>query len=59
MRMRTILLLAICLFGGCATSSTTGKNTRDAFWGSRTELDGTEYFRIGSLLIKTKDPYPR
>ena len=59
MRMRTILLVAICLFSGCATSSTTGKNTRDAFWGYKTELDGTEYFRIGSLLIKTKDPYPR
>ena len=59
MRMRTILLLAICLFGGCATYSTSRKDTSDAFWGSRTELDGTEYFRIGSLLIKTKDPYPR
>ena len=59
MRMRTILLLAICHFSGCATTSTSHKDTRDAFWGLRTETDGTEYFRIGSLLIKTKDPYPR
>ena len=59
MRMRTILLLAICLFSGCATTSTSRNDTLDAFWGLRTETDGTEYFRIGSLLIKTKDPIPR
>jgi hypothetical protein len=59
MRMRTILLLAICLFSGCASSSTSRKDTRDAFWGIRSELDGTEYFRIGSVLIKTQEPYPR
>ena len=58
MRMRTILLLAICLFSGCASSSTSRKDTRDAFWGIKSESDGTEHFRIGSLLIKTKDPYP-
>ncbi len=57
MRMRTILLLAICLFGGCATSSTSRKDTSDAFWGRRIESDGTEYFRIGSLLIKTRDAH--
>jgi hypothetical protein len=59
MRMRTILLLAICLFSGCATIPTSRTETRDAFWGIRSELDGTEYFRIGSVLIKTQDPYPR
>ena len=59
MRMGTILLLAICLSSGCATSSTSHKDTRDALWGRRTESDGTEYFRIGSLLMKTRDAHSR
>ena len=40
-------------------SPTSHKDTQPALWGRRTEVDGTEYFRIGSLLIMTRDAHSR
>jgi hypothetical protein len=55
----TILLLAVCLFNGCALSDTSKTGGRDAFWGRRIEADGTEYLRIGSSQFKTRSKKSR
>jgi len=53
--------LLFCMFTGCVqTQSRTldngvRGNTKRAFWGRKKEKDGTEYFRMGKLLIKTGD----
>ena len=60
--MKLILLLILTLFTGCVQTRSTGsmshtsrhKDADSAFWGQRTDADGTEYFRMGRLLIKTK-----
>ncbi len=49
-----ILLLTVCLLSGCAISETSKGGGRGAFWGRRTEADGTEYLRIGSSQIKVR-----
>lgn len=56
MHVRTILVLIVCLFTGCAetVSSKSSTSNKPAFWGRRIKQDGTEYFRIGKLLIRTK-----
>ena len=59
MHIRTILLVAICLFSGCAISPTAHQDKREAIWGRKIKSDGTEYFRIGDLLIKTRGAQSR
>jgi hypothetical protein len=49
----------ICLFSGCAISTTLHQDKREPLWGRKIESDGTEYFRIGDLLIKTRGAHSR
>ncbi len=55
----TILLLAVCLFSGCAIANNSKDADRAAFWGHRIEADGTEYFRIGGSEIMTRSANKR
>ena len=54
--MRKMLILAVILgtFAGCVQTPVRSGGP-EPFWGHVTELDGTEYFRMGSLLIMTRD----
>ena len=61
---RTVLILIFFVtFTGCVqtqptTSTFRGSARRDtdsAFWGTIKKTDGTEYFRMGSLLIMKRD----
>lgn len=48
-----ICALLLGMFAGCAQTPVR-RDASDTFWGRRTEPDGTEYFRIGKLLIMTR-----
>ncbi len=54
--MYRIVISAIILglLSGCAQTPVHSGGP-EPIWGYRTEPDGTEYFRMGSLLIMTRD----
>jgi hypothetical protein len=55
-----ILLLTACLFSGCAISEMSREGAqRGAFWGRQIENDGSEHFRMGDMLIKTRGAHSR
>jgi len=64
MRKAVMVGLAFCVLGGCVqtksshSSSPFGRVHRDsetALWGRVNEPDGSEYFRVGKMLIPVKD----
>ena len=63
MRRAVMVVLAFCVLGGCVqtksshSSSPFGGVYRDsqtALWGRVNESDGSEYFRVGKMLILVK-----
>jgi len=64
MRKAVIVLLISCMLAGCVqtrssrSSSPFGRVHRDsetALWGRVNESDGSEYFRLGKMLILIRD----
>ena len=57
--MYGIVISAIFLgmLSGCVQtrSSSNRGDARSALWGKVVEADGTEYFRVGDMLIMTRD----
>jgi len=54
MRRIAILVLFLGTFAGCAQTAVRS-DADSALWGHCIEADGTEYLRIGKLLIMTHD----
>ena len=57
-RLLLVALLA-CMFGGCVQMSSSrphgaSRGAKSAFWGSTKEADGTEYLRMGNLMMKVR-----
>jgi len=64
MRKAMMVVLAFCVLSGCVQTRSSHssspfervhRDSETALWGRVNESDGSEYFRVGKMLILVKD----